>query len=98
MEVSNVFDLEGLTGAIRDSRLGWALAGGSGAVVGGCPLTLLVSLMSFFHETMVVSPGRSSTVNICRSPALRNVEEALDDSPPPFCSSIEVMEDQGREF
>ena len=48
------------------------------------PLTLLASFRSFFQETMVVSPGRSSTVNICRSPAFTNDDEALDadDSPP----------------
>ena len=75
---------ERLTGARRDSRAGWALAGGSGAEVEADPLTLLASFKSFFQETMVVSPGRSSTVNICRSPAFTNDDEALDadDSPP----------------
>lgn len=31
-------------------------------------VALLASFKSFFHETNVVSPGRSSTVNICLSP------------------------------
>jgi hypothetical protein len=38
------------------------------------PLGLLASFNSFFHDTMVVSPGRSSTVNSCRSPFLTNDE------------------------
>lgn len=67
------------------------------------PLTLLASFMSFFHETMVVSPGRRSTVNICRSPDLTNDDEALDESPPPppppparFSSSIECGRENSR--
>lgn len=63
------------------STAGLGLAGGSGTVLS--PLTLLASLTSFFHETMVVSPGRSSTVNIFRSPDFSNEEEALDVSPEP---------------
>jgi hypothetical protein len=91
---------KGLTGARRDSRAGRTSAGGSGTEVEADPLTLLASFRSFFHETMVVSPGRSSTVNICRSPALTNDEEALDDSPPPtptaFSSSISASQILGR--
>ena len=68
------------------------MAGGSGAEVEADPLTLLASFRSFFQETMVVSPGRSSTVNICRSPAFTNDDEALDadDSPPPTEAEAEA--------
>lgn len=51
-------------GAIRDSRAGWAPEG-----AGGGGTAFFDSLRSFFQETMVVSPGRSSTENLCRRPA-----------------------------
>ena len=38
-------------------------------------LGLVESLMSFFQETMVVSPGRSSTVKIWRSPFCANDDD-----------------------
>lgn len=68
-----------------------------GAAVGGAAteadplLTLLASLRSFFHDTIVVSPGRSSTVNICRSPDLTKEGITLgEDSPPPAFSSTSM--------
>jgi len=94
-------DGRGLTGAIRDSRLGWALTGGgSGAAGADLLLTLLASFISFFHDTNVVSPGRSSTVNICLSPNFTYDGVTLDedDSPPPsppprlLPSSIEAVQ------
>lgn len=68
-----------LTGAILDSSAGLTLRLGSGAEVDTL-LTLLASFTSFFHDTMVVSPGRSSTVNICRSPLFKNDDGGLDES------------------
>lgn len=91
-----ILRLEGLTGARRDSRLGWALAGGGSGAGVDPPFTLLASFMSFFHDTNVVSPGRSSTVNICLSPNFTYDGFTLDDdSPPPppplLPSSIETL-------
>lgn len=71
-----------LTGANLDSSAGFTLECCSGAEADPL-LTLLASFTSFFHDTMVVSPGRSSTVNIWRSPFFTNDDGGLDESPAP---------------
>lgn len=66
--------------------LGRGTGCGSGADLEGILLALLASFISFFHDTYVVSPGRSSTTNTCRSPDFRKDEVGFDDddSPPPM--------------
>jgi len=59
------------------------------------PLGLVASFSSFFHDTMVVSPGRSSTVNICRSPFFTNDEEAFFSS---FIGTEFIETDNSREL
>jgi hypothetical protein len=43
-------------------------------------LSLLASFRSFFHDTIVVSSGRSSTLKSCRSPIRMHVDEGRDES------------------
>lgn len=86
---------------MRDWRLGWAFGGGSGAGAGAGagaattdaeaaedPRARLASLTSFLHETYVVSPGRSSTVKTCRSPAFITLGATTLEGSPPLLSSI----------
>ena len=81
-----------LTGARWASRLGLALGTGSDAETDE-PWALLASFISFFHETYVVSPRRSSTLSNFRSAAANNFGEVLDDSPSvaALCSPMEWL-------
>lgn len=55
-------------------------------------LALLASFTSFFQETYVVSPGRSSTVNTWRSRDFINDEVGRDDdSPPPPSPAVALL-------